>query len=106
MHIAQVIIQKLNGTLQIFDLLKNAVLAGEPTDLGSYQNTTDATNNKRDFISGHEMAIVAFDKATNNFVIANPWGASCSGYFNGEFEGSMDQIWQGGDGDTELHIVH
>lgn len=88
----------------VFDLLKTAVLAGEPTDIGSFQPTKDAVNGKDDFINAHEMAIIDFDATTNNFVVANPWGVAGGSTYNGTFEASMDQLWQNGNGDTELHI--
>ncbi|MEW7315003.1 C2 family cysteine protease [Buttiauxella gaviniae] len=90
----------------IFNILKTAVLAGQPTDIGSFEYTKDAQNNKSDFISGHEMAIISFDENTNNFVIANPWGAQGNANFNGTFEASMDQMWQGGNGNTSVHIAN
>lgn len=80
----------------VFDSLKAAVVSGEPAEIESFLSTKDAANGNTDFVSGHMLAITGFDAATNNFIVANPWGADTSGSYNGIFEASMDQLWEGG----------
>ena len=88
----------------VFDSLKTALLAGEPAVISSWKTTNDTHNNKVDFVGGHMMSIIGFDTKTNDFIIANPWGPMYDASFNGTFEASIDEMWEGGV--SEVFVVN
>ncbi len=60
--------------------------------LGSFGNTTDPGNGKRNLVAGHAFMILDYDSATDQFTIRNPWGGSGSTY-NIEFKASLGDFW-------------
>ena len=60
--------------------------------LGSFGNTTDPGNGKRNLVAGHAFMILDYDAATDQFTIRNPWGGSGSTY-NIEFKASLGDFW-------------
>jgi len=60
--------------------------------LGSFGNTTDPGNGKRNLVAGHAFMILDYDAGTDQFTIRNPWGGSGSTY-NIEFKASLGDFW-------------
>lgn len=89
-----------------FETLKTAVLNGAPAAISSWENSTNATTGQSNFISGHAFAIIGFDEKTNDFIVANPWGADRTDGVQGTFEASMDQMWQHGNFSTGIWIAN
>ncbi len=89
-----------------FDLLKTAVLNGQPVQLSSWESSKNADTGQTNLVGGHAFAIIGFDDVTNDFILANPWGAFRKDNVQGTFEASMDQMWQHGNSNTGIAIVN
>jgi hypothetical protein len=89
-----------------FDLLKTAVLNGQPVQLSSWDSSVNADTGQTNLVGGHAFAIIGFDDVTNDFILTNPWGAFRNDNVQGTFEASMDQMWQGGNYSTGIAIVN
>lgn len=89
-----------------FDLLKTAVLNGQPVQLSSWESSKNADTGQTNLVGGHAFAIIGFDDVTNDFILANPWGAFRNDGVQGTFEASMDQMWQHGNSNTGIAIVN
>ncbi|MEW7313993.1 C2 family cysteine protease [Buttiauxella gaviniae] len=89
-----------------YELLKTAVLNGQPVQFSSWESSKNATTGQTNFVSGHAFAIIGFDDVTNDFILSNPWGAFRNDNVQGTFEASMDQMWQGGNFSTGISIVN
>ena len=64
-----------------------AVNAGRSLWIGSFGDTYDSSG-KRNFVSGHALAITGYNASTQRFTIANPWGAG-----NSSFAGVFESTW-------------
>ena len=89
-----------------FDLLKTAVLNGQPVQFSSWDSSQNAVTGQTNLVDGHAFAIIGFDDVTNDFILANPWGAFRNDGVQGTFEASMDQMWQKGNYSTGIAIVN
>jgi hypothetical protein len=89
-----------------FDILKTAVLNGQPVQLSSWDSSVNADTGQTNLVGGHAFAIIGFDDVTNDFILTNPWGAFRTDGVQGTFEASMDQMWQKGNYNTGIAIVN
>lgn len=89
-----------------FDLLKTAVLNGQPVQFSSWESSQNADTGQTNLVGAHAFAIIGFDDVTNDFILTNPWGAFRNDNVQGTFEASMDQMWQGGNYSTGIAIVN
>ncbi|OAT17275.1 hypothetical protein M977_04205 [Buttiauxella gaviniae ATCC 51604] len=89
-----------------FELLKTAVLDGAPAQLSSWEELKNPVTGQTNLVGGHAYAIIGFDENTQNFILANPWGADRNDNVEGTFEASMDHMWQGGNFSTGIAFVN
>ena len=72
-----------NNNLTTWNTYRSAAIAalnaGRSLWVASFLDTRDSSG-KLNFVGGHAQAIIGFNQATGNFLIANPWGAPSSGY--------------------------
>ena len=95
-YIAEAYNSESNWDTNIFSQVKTDLAEGEALSYctSATQNTTDA-NGKTEFVGSHCFTIQGIDQITQDLILSNPWGASSTSGFDGTFEVSMDQLWQG-----------
>jgi len=71
----------------------NALNSGSIGWLGSFGESTSATNGKTNFVSGHAFMLLGYNAATDKFIVRNPWGGDGTDDFNPQFEASITEFW-------------
>ena len=68
----------------------DAINSGKALWLGSF-GSTNGSNGKLNFVSGHAFAITDYDASSNNYTVVNPWGSN-SWSANHTFTASWSQL--------------